>query len=72
MRNVLSGAGPLPVGYHPELEVAYRDQLPSNVQVIAGRVSDAAIPSGDLGVAVTQRTAAGRSPTPGRPPAPTP
>jgi hypothetical protein len=37
MHDVLSGTGPLPVGYHPELEVTYRDQLASNVQVIAAR-----------------------------------
>ena len=58
LRDVLSGTGPLPVGYHPELEVAYRDQLTSNIQVIAGRVADAAIPPGVLGVAVTPPTAA--------------
>jgi putative ABC transport system permease protein len=65
MHNVLSGAGPLPVGYHPELEITYRDQLTSNVQVIAGRVAGAAIPPGDLGVAVTQGTAARYSLRPG-------
>jgi putative ABC transport system permease protein len=58
LHNVLSGTGRLPVGYHPELEVTYRDQLTSNVQVISGRVADAAIPPGVLGVAVTQQTAA--------------
>jgi putative ABC transport system permease protein len=57
MHDVMSGTGPLPVGYHPELEVTYREQLTSNVQVIAGRVADAAIPPGVLGVAVTQQTA---------------
>jgi putative ABC transport system permease protein len=65
MHDVLSGTGPLPVGYHPELEVTYRDQLASNVQVIAGRVADAALPSGVLGVAVTQQTAARYSLHPG-------
>ena len=58
MHDVLSGTGPLPVGYHPALEVTYRDQLSSNVQVIAGRIADAAIPPGVLGVAVTPPTAA--------------
>ena len=58
LHDVLSGTGRLPVGYHPELEVTYRDQLTSNIQVIAGRVADAAIPPGFLGVAVTQQTAA--------------
>jgi putative ABC transport system permease protein len=65
MHDVLSGTGPLPVGYHPELEVTYREQLSSNVQVIAGRVADAAIPPGVLGVAVTQQTAARYSLHPG-------
>jgi putative ABC transport system permease protein len=65
MHDVLSGTGPLPVGYHPELEVTYRDQLASNVQVIAGRVADATIPPGVLGVAVTQSTAARYSLHPG-------
>ena len=46
MHDVLSGTGPLPVGYHPELEVTYRDQLASNVQVVAGRLADAAVPPG--------------------------
>ena len=58
MHDVLSGTGRMPVGYHPQLEVTYRDQLTSNVQVIAGQVADAAIPPGVLGVAVTQQTAA--------------
>jgi putative ABC transport system permease protein len=58
LHDVRSGAARLPVGYHPELEVIYRDQLTSNIQVIAGRVAGAAIPPGILGVAVTQRTAA--------------
>jgi putative ABC transport system permease protein len=58
LHDVLSGTARLPVGYHPELEVTYRDQLTSNIQVIAGRVADAAIPPGVLGVAVTQQTAA--------------
>jgi putative ABC transport system permease protein len=58
LHDVLSGTGRLPVGYHPELEVTYRDQLTGNIQVIAGRVADAAIPPGVLGVAVTQQTAA--------------
>ena len=58
LHHVLSGTGRLPVGYHPELEVTYRDQLTSNIQVIAGRVADAAIPPGVLGVAVTPQTAA--------------
>jgi hypothetical protein len=53
LHDVLSGTARLPVGYHPELEVTYRDQLTSNIQVIAGRVADAAIPPGVLGVAVT-------------------
>ena len=65
MHDVTSGTGPLPVGYHPELEVTYREQLTSNVQVIAGRVADAAIPPGVLGVAVTQQTAARYSLHPG-------
>ena len=65
MHDVISGTGPLPVGYHPELEVTYREQLTSNVQVIAGRVADAAIPPGVLGVAVTQQTAARYSLHPG-------
>jgi putative ABC transport system permease protein len=65
MHDVLSGTGPLPVGYHPELEVTYREQLASNVQVIAGRVADATIPPGVLGVAVTQPTAARYSLHPG-------
>jgi putative ABC transport system permease protein len=46
----------LPIGYHPELEVIYRDELTSNVQTVAGRVT--AIPSGAIGVAVTEQTAA--------------
>jgi putative ABC transport system permease protein len=58
VHDVLSGTGPLPVGYHPELEVAYREQLISHIQVIAGRVVDANIPPGVLGVAVTPPTAA--------------
>ena len=65
MHDVTSGTGPLPVGYHPELEVTYREQLTSNVQVIAGRVADTAIPPGVLGVAVTQQTAARYSLHPG-------
>ncbi|MGH3289875.1 MAG: hypothetical protein ACRDPD_35215 [Streptosporangiaceae bacterium] len=58
LHAVLSGTGRMPVGYHPELEVTYRDQLTSNIQVLAGRVAGAAIPSGVLGVAVTKQTAA--------------
>lgn len=65
LHDVLSGTGRLPVGYHPALEVTYRDQLSSNVQVIAGRIADAAIPPGVLGVAVTQQTAARYSLHPG-------
>ena len=65
LHAVLSGTGRLPVGYHPALEVTYRDQLSSNVQVIAGRIADAAIPPGVLGVAVTQPTAARYSLHPG-------
>jgi len=65
VHDVLSGTGPLPVGYHPELEVTYRDQLASNVQVVAGRVAGAAIPPGVLGVAITQSTAARYSLHPG-------
>jgi putative ABC transport system permease protein len=55
---VTAGTAREPPGYTPELEVTYRDQLTSNVQVIAGRITDAAIPPGALGVAVTQQTAA--------------
>ena len=58
LHYVTSGTAPLPVGYHPELEVTYRDQLSGNVRVIAGQLSAAAVPPGVLGVAVTQQTAA--------------
>ena len=55
---VTAGAPRVPPGYTPELEVTYRDQLTSNVRVIAGQMAGAAIPRGVLGVAVTQQTAA--------------
>ena len=54
---VTSGAPRVPPGYTPELEVTYRDQLTSNVRVIAGQMAGAPIPPGVLGVAVTQQTA---------------
>ncbi len=58
LHAVLAGTGPLPVGYHPELEVTYRDRLTSDVRVMAGRVAGVAIPSGVVGVAVTEQVAA--------------
>jgi putative ABC transport system permease protein len=58
LREVISGSSRVPPGYTPDLEVTYRDELTSYVQVIAGRVAGAAIPRGVLGVAVTQQTAA--------------
>jgi len=58
LHGVSSGTAPLPVGYHPELEVTYREQLTSNVRVVAGQLSVANIPPGVLGVAVTPQTAA--------------
>ena len=54
---VTAGAPRVPPGYTPELEVTYRDQLTSNVRVIAGQMAGAPIPPGVLGVAVTQQTA---------------
>ncbi|HLK78330.1 MAG TPA: hypothetical protein VKU77_32365 [Streptosporangiaceae bacterium] len=57
LHAVQSGTGPLPVGYHPQLEVTYREQLASHVQVLAGRIDAAAIPAGQVGVAVTQQIA---------------
>ncbi len=57
LHAVQSGTGPLPVGYHPELEVTYRERLASHVQVLAGRIDAAAIPAGQVGVAVTQQIA---------------
>ena len=56
---VVSGTTGVPSGYTPELEVTYRDQLAGNIQVIAGRLTGAAVPPRVLGVAVTQQTAAG-------------
>ena len=55
---VLSGTARMPAGYHPKLEVTYRDQLAGNIQVIGGRVADVAVPPGVLGVAVTPPIAA--------------
>jgi len=65
LHGVTSGTVRVPVGYHPELEVTYRDQLTGNVRIIAGQVADAAIPPGVLGVAVTQQMAAGYGLHPG-------
>ena len=56
LHGVTSGTARLPAGYQPELEVIYRDELTSNVQTVAGRVT--AIPSGAIGVTVTEQTAA--------------
>jgi putative ABC transport system permease protein len=56
LHGVTSGTARLPAGYHPELEVIYRQQLTSNVQTVSGRVT--AIPSGAIGVTITQQTAA--------------
>jgi putative ABC transport system permease protein len=56
LHGVTSGTARLPAGYHPELEVIYRQQLTSNVQTVSGRVTD--IPSGAIGVTITQQTAA--------------
>jgi putative ABC transport system permease protein len=58
LHTVSSGTGRLPDGYPAQLEVTYRDQLASYIQVVAGRVSGAAVPAGALGVAVTEQTAA--------------
>jgi putative ABC transport system permease protein len=56
LHDVASGTARLPAGYLPELEVIYRDQLTSNAQIIAGRVT--ATPRGAIGVTVTDQTAA--------------
>jgi putative ABC transport system permease protein len=56
IHDVTAGTARLPAGYHPQLEVIYRSQLASNVQTVAGQVT--AIPSGAIGVTVTQQTAA--------------
>jgi putative ABC transport system permease protein len=58
LHMVSSGTGRLPDGYPAQLEVTYRDQLASYIQVVAGRVSGPAVPAGALGVAVTEQTAA--------------
>src|SRR5580658_1807814 len=58
LHMVSSGTGRLPDGYPAQLEVTYRDQLASYIQVVAGRVSGAAVPAAALGVAVTEQTAA--------------
>jgi putative ABC transport system permease protein len=56
LHDVASGTTRLPAGYLPELEVIYRDQLTSNAQIVAGRVT--AAPHGAIGVTVTEQTAA--------------
>jgi putative ABC transport system permease protein len=45
-------------GAPPKLEVVYRDPLTGNVPLVAGTYSTAAVPAGDLAVAVTTQTAA--------------
>jgi putative ABC transport system permease protein len=56
LHGVTSGTARVPAEDHPELEVIYRDQLTSDVRTVAGRVT--AIPSGAIGVTVTEQTAA--------------
>ena len=56
LHGVTSGTARVPAGDQPELEVIYRDQLTSNVRAVAG--NDTAIPSGAIGVTVTEQTAA--------------
>ncbi|MGH3206004.1 MAG: hypothetical protein ACRDP5_28725 [Streptosporangiaceae bacterium] len=45
-------------GAPPKLEVVYRDPLIGNARLVAGTYSTAAVPPGDLAVAVTTQTAA--------------
>lgn len=56
IHDVTAGTARLPVGYHPQLEVIYRSQLPSHVTAVTGQVT--ALPSDAIGVTVTEQTAA--------------
>ena len=56
IHDVTAGSARLPVGYHPQLEVIYRSQLPGNVKAVAGQIT--AIPSDAIGVTATEQTAA--------------
>ncbi len=56
VHNVISGTARMADGFQPALEVIYRDQLPPDVQIIAGQVT--AIPADAIGVTITEQTAA--------------
>ena len=55
---VVSGAGPRAVTQlPPQLEVVYRDPLPSNARLIAGTYATSRVPAGAVGVAATTQMA---------------
>jgi putative ABC transport system permease protein len=60
--SVTSGAAVTAIaevgGPPPELEVAYRNPLPSNARLVAGSYAATAVPAGTVPVAVTTQTAA--------------
>ena len=57
--TVVSGAGPHAQAIAPpQLEVAYRDQLPGHARLVAGSYASTAAPAGALAVAATTQTAA--------------